>query len=150
MHGPVALPKGFVMNDETQPVAPAQVVSAAMAAYERGDLDALAELVHPEAEIQMLLLGGDVARGPEGLREALAQVTVVHQPTVTAIESIGDDAALMIGRLQYTDTRGGLSDHPAVWLSVLRDGKLWRSLTFGSVEEARAGYDALGTTDASA
>lgn len=119
----------------------AQLVAAAMAAYEQGDLDGLAELVHPEAELQMLLLGDDPARGPDGLRDALRpRGDVVHRPTVTHIESISDDAAIMAGRIQYTDTRGGLTDREAVWLTVLREGRLWRTRVFASADEARAAY----------
>lgn len=121
-----------------------QAVVAAMAAYERGDLDELAALIHPDAEIQMLLLGGDSARGPEELRDALTRREgVVHEPTVTQVESVADDAAIMVGRIQYSDIRGGLTDREAAWLTILRDGKLWRCWVFASAEEARTAYAEL-------
>jgi len=118
-----------------------QVVAEAMAAYQRGDLDALAALVHPEAEIEMLALGGTAAHGPEGLVEAIVRAREgVHRPTMTNVEGIGPDAALMIGRIQYTEPRGSLTDRKAVWLTVLRDGLLWRTRVFESDTEARAYY----------
>jgi ketosteroid isomerase-like protein len=118
-----------------------QVVAAAMAAFERGDLDGLADLVHPQAEIQMLLLGEDVARGPQELREALEpRGSVVHHPTMTHVEAVSDDAAIMVGRIQYTDARGGLTDREAAWLTVLRDGRVWRTWVFASADEARSAY----------
>jgi hypothetical protein len=130
------------MTDRRADESPAgQLVAAAMAAYERGDLDAIAELVHPEAEIQMLGLGGDFARGPAELLEALERrESVVHEPTMTHLETISDDAAIMVGRIQYADTRGGLTDREAAWLTVLRDGLLWRTLVFASADEARSAY----------
>jgi hypothetical protein len=49
----------------------------------------------------------------------------------------------MIGRIQYTDPRGSLTDRKAVWLTVLRDGLLWRTRVFESDTEARAHYASL-------
>lgn len=124
--------------------SPSAVVREAMAAYERGDLDALLALVHSEAEIEMLILDGGVARGPEGLAEALAMAAKqVHRPKMSRVEEIGTDAALMIGRIQYGDAERGISDHEAVWLNVLRDGMIWRSKVFASAPEARAAYAEL-------
>lgn len=130
-------------NGEAQRPA-VQVVAEAMASYERGELEALAHLVHPDAEIEMVALGGAAAHGPGGLLEALSHAREgVHRPTVTSIRSVGADAALLIGRIQYTDPRGGLSDRKAVWLSVLRDGLIWRTRVFESEPDARAYYTNL-------
>jgi ketosteroid isomerase-like protein len=123
-----------------------QVLAAAMAAYERGDLDGLAALVHPEAEIRMLLLGEEVARGPNELREALERRrSLVHEPTMTHVEAVSDDAAIMVGRIQYTDTQGGITDREAAWLTVLRDGRIWRTWVFASADEARSAYAGMSS-----
>jgi len=115
-----------------------------MSAFERGDLTALATFVHPDADIELLGLGGVVTRGGEGLQDALSTVGKrVHRPRMTAIEPLGDDAAMMIGRIQYGDPASGQWDSPAVWLSIVRDGKIWRSRGFASVDEARAAYPVL-------
>lgn len=132
-------------SDGLQPATdPATIVADAMAAYERGDLEALALFIHAEAEIEMFARQRDVARGPEGLRDTLESAREgLHRPTVTRFESVGDDAALMIGRIQYTDAGGGVTDRSAVWLTVLRDGLVWRTRVFGTAAEARAGYAEL-------
>jgi ketosteroid isomerase-like protein len=120
------------------------VVKAAMIAYERGDLTAMAAFVHPDADIKLLGLGGVETHGADGLHEALSTVGKrLHRPRMTAVEPVGDDAAVMIGRIQYGDPASGQWDSPAVWLSIVRDGKIWRSRAFGSVDEARAAYPAL-------
>jgi len=137
--------KGSVIDDpsETRNTA-ATLVAEAMACYERGDLEGVAAFVHPDAEIEMLFLGGEVARGPEGLIEALTQAREgVHRPTMTGVEPIGDDAAMMIGRIQHADQRGGLTDRKAVWLTIARDGLLWRTRIFDSEDEARAYHASL-------
>jgi len=127
-------------NARTSPSA-AEIVADAMGAYQRGDLAALKRLIHPEAEIEMVLLEREAARGPEELEAVLTEArNRVHRPTVSRIEEIADDAVVMIGRIQYDDARGGLYDRKAVWLTVLRDGKLWRTRVVGSVADARAAY----------
>jgi len=121
-----------------------RLVSDAMAAFARGDIDAVVSFVHPEAEIEMVALGGGTARGPEGLRAALAQAQLgIHRPSTSAFEPIAEDAVAMVGRIQHTDERGRISDRKAVWLSVLRDGRIWRTRVLGSLEEARAAYREL-------
>ena len=134
-----------VAGRDPQPsLSAAQVVAEAMAAYRRGDLDALATLVHPEAEIEMLLLGGEPARGPEGLHDALAAAREgIHRPTGSRLEAVADDAAMMIGRIQNMDARGAISDRTAVWLTVLRDGKLWRTRVLTAETDVPASYEEL-------
>ena len=131
-------------GSEGTAVDPARVVAEAMAAYERGDLEALSSFIHPQAEIEMLALQRDVALGPEGLVDTLENVRDrLHKPTMTRIEAVADDAALMIGRIQYADPDRGVTDRSAVWLTVLRDGMLWRTRVFGNTADARAAYAEL-------
>jgi hypothetical protein len=127
-------------NAGTSPSA-ARIVADAMGAYERGDLAALKRFIHPDAEIEMVLLEQEAARGPEEVEAVLTQARKrVHRPTVSRIEEIAEDAVVMIGRIQFDDARGGLSDRKAVWLTVVRDGKLWRTRVVRSLADARAAY----------
>jgi ketosteroid isomerase-like protein len=122
-----------------------EIVSAAMAAYARGDLAGMAACVHPDAEIEVVGLGR-VVHGPAGLQEALAAAgRVAHQPTMSSIEPVGEDGAMMIGRVRYGDSTGGRWDNPAVWLSIVRDGKIWRSRAYASADDARAAYRDLAS-----
>jgi hypothetical protein len=89
----------------------AALVERAMGLYRTGQLTQLRELVHPEAEIQMLFLAGDVARGPDGLTKALREAAdSIHKPTGTHVERIDDHAAILIGRILHKAPGGGLSD----------------------------------------
>ncbi len=136
--------EGFVLEPYAQAPDAVRLVTEAMAAFVRGDIDALVSFVHPDAEIEMVALGGATAHGPEGLRAALERAQLgVHRPTWSTIEPIAPDAAAMVGRIQHTDERGRTSDRKAVWLSVLRDGRIWRTRVVGSLEEARAAYAGL-------
>jgi ketosteroid isomerase-like protein len=122
------------------------IVTAAMAAFARGDFDGMSAFVHPEAEIEVLGLDGQVVRGVQGLRDALAAAERrSHEPSMSSIEPIGDDGAMMIGRVRYGDASGARWDSPAVWLTIVRDEKVWRSRAYTSVDEARAAYPTLAS-----
>ena len=114
-----------------------------MDAYAQGLRKELAALVHPEAEIQMLFLAGDVARGPSGLLDALEQASrSAHKPTMTGIEELDDDAAVMYGSIRLPMPEHGLAYRNAAWLGVLRDGLLWRVTAHADLDAARTAYQA--------
>jgi hypothetical protein len=113
-----------------------------MRLYAEGRLSELRTLVHPEAEIQMVLLHGEVARGPEGLEAALRDATYLHSPQMEHIEPIDEHAAILVGRVRYALEGGGFGDRAAAWLDVLRDGLIWRVLVFPDAEQARQAYEA--------
>ena len=120
----------------------------AMRAYDRGDFDQLADLVHPDAVIEMVVLEGGAARGPRGVTDALTRAQEqVHRPTMTRLEPLGDDAVVMIGRIQYTDSRRGLTDRQAAWLTVLKDGLIWRTRVLDSPRDAQRVYEELVSGD---
>jgi len=114
-----------------------------MDTYADGRLKELAAFVHPDAEIEMLFLQGDVARGPTGLLEALEQAArSPHKPVMTGIEELDADAAVMYGTIRLPIPEHGLAYRNAAWLGVLRDGLLWRVTTHADVDAARAAYRA--------
>ena len=136
-----------MIGDSTKPAeTAAQIVSRAMGAYERGDWDLLRELTHPDAEVEMLLLGGQAAHGPQELGDALRDAGAgpgIHRPKASSIEDVAADAAVMVGRIQHTDAQGGVSDRQAVWLTVLRERKIWRTRVLASTADVPAAYEQL-------
>jgi ketosteroid isomerase-like protein len=123
----------------------AEIVTRAMTAYERHDWDTLKALTHPDAEVEMLLLEGGATHGPDELSDTLREAGTagIHRPTATSIEDVAPDAAAMVGRIQRMDSHGGISDRDAVWLSVLRDGKIWRSRVLGSLADVPSAYEEI-------
>jgi hypothetical protein len=119
---------------------PVSIIERGMRLYAAGDLVALRALVHPEAEIQMALLHNELAHGPEGLEEALRAATFIHAPRMDRIEPVDEHAAIMVGRVRYALEGGGFGDRAAAWLSVLRDGLIWRVRLYPDVSAARRAY----------
>lgn len=116
------------------------LVERGMRLYAEGRLDALRDLVHPEAEIQMFFLDGDVARGPDGLARALqAAAATIHAPSATRFLALDDHAAMMVGRIRHNAERGWI-DRSAVWLTVVKDGLIWRTEVFSTEDDARSAY----------
>ena len=72
------------------------------------------------------------------LREAADSI---HKPTGAHVERIDDHAAILVGRILHKAPGGGLSDHPAAWLNVTRDGLMWRVLICNDASEARHIYE---------
>jgi ketosteroid isomerase-like protein len=133
-----------VGGDGAPPETAVQIVATAMRVYERGDLEALAAFIHPDAEIEMLLLAGGAAHGPLELRDALAGAERgIHRPRASRFEAFGDDAVVMTGRIQHRDARGAIYDRKAVWLTIVRDGKLWRSRALADAADVPAAYEEL-------
>jgi hypothetical protein len=119
---------------------PVSIIERGMRLYAAGDLAGLRALVHPEAEIQMALLHNDVARGPDGLEQALRAATYIHSPRMDRIEPLDEHAAILVGRVRYPLEGGGFGDRAAAWLSVLRDGLIWRVHIYADVSAARRAY----------
>src|SRR4051812_15540268 len=120
---------------------PASLIALGMRMYEDGDLAGLREHVHEEAEIQMVLLHGEAARGPNGLEEALRRgEQSLHQPYGTRVEPIDDHACVLVGRVRYPLEGGGYGDRAAAWLNVIKDQKMWRVYVYDSAEQAREAY----------
>ena len=112
-----------------------------MKLYASGRLDMLRDLVHPDAEIQMALLRGEAARGPDGLERALtAAATSLHRPRMDTIEPIDAHAAILVGRVRYPLEGGGFGDRRAAWLNVLKDGLIWRVRIYHDASAARQAY----------
>jgi hypothetical protein len=122
-------------------VIAAELLRKAMAAYAQGLSKELAALVHPEAEIQMLFLAGDVARGPAGLSDALDRASrSAHKVAMTGIEALDDDAAVVYGTVRLPIPEHGLAYRNAAWLGIVRDGLLWRVTAHPDLDAARQAY----------
>ena len=120
-----------------------RAVAALAAAFASRDPARVAELVHPEAVLRPLALGGEAIVGRDGARRFMQGIgRQVIEARVAAVEQIGDHA-ILIGRTFYERPEGGVVDAVAVWAITLRDGLLWRGEGFRTQDEARAYLDGI-------
>ena len=125
-----------------------ETIYAAYEAWSRRDLDALLEVVHPEAEARPILganIGASVYRGHEGLREwfrDLHQEWETFQTRVTRIDVRGDRAVLTIDVHARGRASGVVIDGDLYHLVELRDGMILRLEAFRDKDAAMQALEA--------
>jgi hypothetical protein len=107
-------------------------------AVERGSWDDFRILFHPEVELRTTACRRYA--GAEGLEEWWRDLrdAPVYEPTFHEVTSLGADGWFLRGRVMLSQESGGIADHSAAWLVILRDGLIWRSLAVDDEDEARA------------
>ena len=118
-------------------------------AFNDRDAEAIAALCTEETEL-VAVTGRQAGRsepyrGPEGLRQYLADVETVWEElrvTPSTVERRGDEL-LVVGRVYLRSRELGIRDMPAGWVWELRDGRFLRGEVFADPDEARARFAGL-------
>jgi ketosteroid isomerase-like protein len=114
-------------------------------AYNRRDVEALLEELHPEIEWRPLLpvlLGGDAAvvKGHEGARQGIRELEEAFSELRAEPEEFLDlgERVLAIGQLHGRGKESGIeTDSPIAWLVDFKDGKAVRIREYIDPDEAR-------------
>jgi DNA-binding NarL/FixJ family response regulator len=112
------------------------------AAYADGDIPRVLEHMHPEVEVIPLPdIAPEPYRGHEGIRQCFHDAAAWDELKYTVHQfRAAEDRVVMLGR--YRSRRAGsMVDSPAAWVQELRDGKIVRSESYTSWEQA---LDAVG------
>ena len=102
----------------------------------------LERLIHPEAEMRLLMTFGRLVRGRDQVLEALfrgRQATIYHA-RVKAFEWLDEQVVLTSANARYALEQGGFAAGSVWWLDEFRDGLIWRVTVFKTEEMARRGY----------
>jgi hypothetical protein len=120
-----------------------RLLEAITEAFTTRDWASLRALYHDDARISSVA-AGDRILGADELMEILAGIESGSYATDDAeTVALGDDAVVVWGlvRQRYeTETRFT----PNAWVLTFRDGLVWRSRAYSSVDEARRAYEADG------
>jgi ketosteroid isomerase-like protein len=125
-----------------------ETIFAAYEAWSRRDVDALIDVVHPDAVARPILganIGVSVYRGREGLRDwfrDLHQEWETFQTRVTRIDERGDRAVLTIDIHARGRASGVVIDGDLYHLVELRDGMILRLEAFRDKHAAMQALDA--------
>ena len=123
-------------------------VHTAYEAWSRRDIDALLEVVHPEAEARPILganIGISVYRGREGLREwfrDLHQEWETFQTRVVQIDARGDRALLTVEVQARGRASGVVIEGDLYHLVEIRDGLIMRLEAFRDRDTAVKAFEA--------
>ena len=102
----------------------------------------ISALIHPEAEMRLLITYGEVVRG----RGAIAQVlhegreAAMYRARVERFEWLDHDTSLTVGLARFPLRSGGFGEGRVYWLDELRDGLIWRVSAFRREDDARQAY----------
>jgi hypothetical protein len=105
-------------------------------------VEAIAELIHPDAEMRLLVSHGMLLRGRDQVVKTLehGRAAETFRAHVRDFEWLDDSTALTRARARYALPTGGMAEGRVFWLDELRDGMIWRVRVFKSEEDARDVY----------
>ena len=101
------------------------------------------EVIHPYAEMRLLVSFRKLLRGRAAIVDALEQgrAAVVFRAQVRGFDWLDDVTVLSIGRARYLREDGGLVEGEVRWLTEFRDRRLWRVHAFDSEAGACRCYE---------
>jgi hypothetical protein len=111
-------------------------------------IDLLHALIHPEADLEAGFATPSARFAAENVLDAawVAVSSGAYRPAYEVVESLDGDTALVGATIRYEIGEGLLSEREATYLMTFRDGLLWRTRIFDSVEEALAAYGATASS----
>jgi hypothetical protein len=100
------------------------------------------DLIHPQAEMRLLVSFGKPLRGRAAVIEALehGRAAAVFRASDIRFEWLDETTALGIGHAQYSLEQGEIVERDVYWLNEFRDGLVWRVQAFDTEHAARRAH----------
>jgi len=107
------------------------------------DPSVIEQLIHPQAEMCLLVSYGRPLRGRAAVINALARgrEAEMYRAQVTDVEWLDEHTALTSARARYALEQGGFADAKVYWLDEFRSGLVWRVRVFRDSAEARKAFE---------
>ncbi len=102
----------------------------------------VAQVIHPDAEMRLLVSHGRLLLGRDAVVEALTRgwEADTFRAQVERFEWLDEQTSLTFAQARYALEGGGLAEGKVYWLDELRDGKIWRVQVFKTEADARRAY----------
>jgi hypothetical protein len=102
----------------------------------------IAELIHPEAEMALVVNDFRSVRGRDQIVAELSEARerMIYSAVVERCEKVDESTLLLRGQARYAVDRG-LTHSTVCWLDIFRDELLWRVHAFRTEAQARAAYE---------
>jgi hypothetical protein len=104
----------------------------------------LVAVIHPEAEMRLLIIYGTVLRGGATIIRALESArrnAELYDASVRRFEWLDQRTLLVFGHARYALPGGGHAEGRVYWLDEFRDGRIWRAHVFMREAGARRAYE---------
>ena len=125
--------------------AAAEQTLRAMHEHAKADepIERIVPLIHPKAEMRLLVSFGEPLRGRDAVVAALehGRQALVYTARVRQFEWLDEQTSLTSARARYALEDGGHAEGNVYWLDELRDGMIWRVEVFKTEAEARRAYE---------
>jgi hypothetical protein len=117
---------------------PAGLARSVLQSFLERRFEALAALIHPDADIEAGFAVPGARFGAKSLLDGAwaAATSGAYQPAYDFVQTLGPATALVSVTIRYEIGQGLLSEREAAYLMTFKDGLLWRNRIFDSVEEA--------------
>jgi hypothetical protein len=104
----------------------------------------IAPLIHPEAEMHLLVSHGRLLRGRDAIVDSLqhGRAAELYRAQVIGFEWLDEHTSLTSATARYALERGGFAEGTVYWLDEFRDNLVWRVQVFSTEQEARERYAA--------
>lgn len=105
----------------------------------------LADLIHPDCRMRLLVSFGKLLRGRDAVLDALeaGRQAAIFRARVDRFEWLDETTVLTFARARYALEKGGHAGGRVVWLDQFRDGLIWRVHAFKQEDETRRAYAAM-------
>jgi hypothetical protein len=109
----------------------------------------ISDLIHPDAEMRLLVSFNRVLNGRAAVVEALehGRQAAIFRAHVERFEWLDEETSLTFARARYALEQGGYAEGRVVWLDEIRDGLIWRVRNFKHEADARQAYEPGDDTD---
>jgi len=115
------------------------VVRRAFECFDRGDIDAMLEHVHPDGEFIPIFMDSRAHRGRTAIRRIFEGNGSRRRWSVDDLEiDVIGERVVAGGRLHSTTTIGTAEDYPIAWVIDLADGRIVRMQSFVHRRQALA------------
>jgi hypothetical protein len=106
-------------------------------------IELIEPLIHPDAEMRLLVSHGELLRGRQEIVKALeyGRAAETFRALVRRFEWLDDSTSLTSAHARYALAGGGMAEGQVFWLDELRDGMIWRVRVFKSDADARDTYE---------
>jgi hypothetical protein len=124
------------------PASAAQLARRILRLYLDQRMELLPPLIHAEADLEAGFAAPAARFDADSALDAawVAASSGAYRPEYELVESLDDHTALVGVTIRYEIGEGLLSERDATYLMTFRDGLLWRTRIFDSVDEALHAY----------
>jgi hypothetical protein len=119
------------------PASPADLAYKINRLFAEANWDELRSVLHEDVEVRSFLSPGRTLRGVDAVLTSSGEARgTLYNVKLDTIRELSPTVAVGTGSVRYEHPDGGVATTQTAWMWRFEDGKLLRSLAFGSLDDA--------------